>query len=138
MQDPSIETSLCGCGDRCEAECEEQVSTHAVVFVDGLGIVHTSIDARGVVLRYSHNSLNCKKNIRNQSKDAVRGGEVGASMGKFVVLNYYESGEEGQNGGAICDGVYVGAEVFLLRGMCRLEDQDGLRAQKQASGVKQL
>ena len=95
MQDPSIETGLRGCGDRCEAECEQQVSTHAVVFVDGLGIVHTSIDARGIVLRYTHDSLNGKEDICNEPKDAVRGGEVGPSMGKFVVLDYDESGEEG-------------------------------------------
>ena len=93
MQGSRIEPCLRGYSDRYVAKCEEQVSTHAVIFIDGLGIIHTSIDAWGIILRDSHNSLNGKENVCDQSKDAVRRGEVGAAVGKFVVLDYDESGK---------------------------------------------
>ena len=95
MQGPCIETSLRGYGDCCEAKYEQQVSTHAVIFVDGLCIIHTSIDAWGVILRYSHNGLNSEEDVCDESKDAVRGGEVGAGVGEFIVLDYYETSKEG-------------------------------------------
>lgn len=95
MQGAGVETSLRGRGDRCEAEYEQQVSTHTVVFIDGLRVIHTSIDARGIVLRYPHNCLNGEEDICDETKDAVRRGEVGASVGEFVVLDDYESGKEG-------------------------------------------
>lgn len=122
VQGPCIKTSLRGHGDRCEAEDQQQISTHAVVFIDGLCIIHTSVDTRGVVLRYSHNSLNSEEDVCDEPKDTVWGGEVGAGMGKFVVFNYYEGGKEGQDGSAVYDGVYVCTKVFLLRGMRWLED----------------
>ena len=95
MQDPSIEPSLRGCGDGCEAEYDENVSAHAVVLVNGFGIIHTSIDARGIVLRYSHDSLDSEEDVCDEPKDAMGGGEVGRPMGKFVVFDDYEGGEEG-------------------------------------------
>lgn len=95
MQGPCIEPSLRGRSDCCEAEYYQQVSTHAVVFVDGLCIIHTPIDSRGVVLRYSYNSLNSEEDVCDESKYAMWGSEVGASMGEFIVLDYYESGKEG-------------------------------------------
>ena len=95
MQDPSIEASLRRCGDGCEAEYDKHVSAHAVVLVNGFRVIHTSIDARGIVLRYSHDSLDSEEDICDEPKDAVWGGEMGASMGKFVVFDDYEGGEEG-------------------------------------------
>ena len=94
MQSPRIETSLRGHGHRCEAEYEQQVSTHAVVFVYGLCIIHTSIDAWGIILRYSDNSLNSEEDVCNESKDAMRRGEVGAGVSEFIVLDDYETGKE--------------------------------------------
>lgn len=94
MQRPYVETSLRGHGDRCAAECEQQVSTHAVIFVDGLCIIHTSIDSRGVILRDSHDSLNSEEDVCDESKDAMRGGEMGAGVGEFIVLDYYETGKK--------------------------------------------
>ena len=95
MKDPSIEPSLRGCGDGCEAEYDKNVSAHAVILVDGFGIIHTSIDARGIVLCYSDDSLDSEENVCDEPKDAVWGGEVGPRMGKFVVFDDYEGGEEG-------------------------------------------
>lgn len=101
-----------------------------MVFVDGLCVIHTSVDARGVILRYSHNSLNREEDVCDESKDTVRGGEVGAGVGELVVLDYYESGKEGKHRCPIYDGVYVGTEVLLFRGMRWLEDKNGLRGQE--------
>lgn len=95
MQNPCVETSLRGRGDRCETEYEEQVSTHAVVFVDRLCIIHTSIYAGGIILRYSHNRLNSEDDVCDETEDAVWGGKMGASVSEFVVLNDYECGKEG-------------------------------------------
>ena len=95
MQDPSIEPSLRGCGDGCEAEYDKNVSAHAVILVNGFGIIHTAIDARGIVLCYSDDSLDSEENVCDEPKDAVWGGEVGSRMGKFVVFDDYEGGEEG-------------------------------------------
>lgn len=122
MQGSCIETSLRGRGDRCEAENEQQISAHAVVFVDGLCIVHASIDCRGVILGYSDSRLNSEQDICDQSKDAVRGSEVGARVGELVVFDYYKPGEEGKYRGAIYHGVDVGTEVLLFRGVRWLED----------------
>ena len=107
-----------------------------MVFVDSLGIVYTSIETRSIILRYPYDSLDSEEDVCDEPKDAVWGGEVGASVGKFVVFDYYEGGEERQNGGAIYGGVYVRTDSFLLRGMRRLEDENGLCGQKQASGVE--
>lgn len=93
-----------------------------MIFVDGLCIIHTPIDARCIVLRDSHNSLNSEKDICDESKNAMRGGEMGAGVGEFVILDDYETGKKAQNGGAIDDCVYIGTEVFLLRSMRWLED----------------
>ena len=94
MQGHFVKTSRRGRGDRCKAEYEQNISTHAVVLVYGLRIIHASIEARGVILRYSHHSLNSEDDVGDESKDAVRGGEVGAGVGEFVVLDYYEGGEK--------------------------------------------
>ena len=130
MQGSSIEPCLRGCGDGCEAEYNKNVSTHAVVLVNGFGVIHTSIDARGIVLRYSHDSLDSEEDVRDKPEDAMGRGKMGASMGKLVVFDDYEGGEEGQNRSAIDDGVYVGANSFLLRGVRGLEDENGLCGQK--------
>ena len=95
MQDPSIKPSLRGCGDGCEAEDDKNVSAHAVILINGFGIIHTSIDAWGIVLRYSNDSLDSEEDVCDEPKDAVWGGEMGASMGKFVVFDDYEGREEG-------------------------------------------
>ena len=94
MQGPFVETSLRGHCDRCKAEYEQQVATRAVIFVDGLCIVHTPIDARGIILRDSHNSLNSEEDVCDESKDAMWGGKMGAGVGEFVVLDYYETGKK--------------------------------------------
>ena len=95
MQGPSIEPSLRGCRDGCEAEYDKNVSAHAVVLVNRFGVIYTSIDARGIVLRNAHDSLDIEENVCDEPKDAVWGGVMGSRMGKFVVFNDYEGGEEG-------------------------------------------
>ena len=94
MQGHFVESSRRGRGDRCKAEYEQHIPTHAVVFVYGLRIIHASIEAGGIILRNSHHSLNSEDDVGYESKDAVWGGEVGASVGEFVVLDYYEGGKK--------------------------------------------
>ena len=65
-----------------------------MVFVYSLRVIHTSIETRGVVLRYSHHSLNSEDDVGYEAKNAVWGGEVGAGVGEFVVLDYYERGKK--------------------------------------------
>ena len=65
-----------------------------MVFVDGLRIIHASIEAWGVILGYSHHSLDSEDDVGYESKDAMWGGEVGGPMGEFVVLDYYEGGKK--------------------------------------------
>lgn len=95
MQHPGVEPSLRGCGDSCEAEYDKNVTAHAVVLVNSFGVIHTSIDARGIILGYSHNSLDGEEDVCDEPKDAVGGGEMGSRMGKLVVFDDYEGGEEG-------------------------------------------
>lgn len=95
MQDIRIETGLRGRRDRREAEYDEQVPAHAVVLVDGFGVIHASVDARGVVLRYTHDGLDTEEDVCDEAEDAVWGGEVGAVVGEFIVFDYDEAGEEG-------------------------------------------
>ena len=94
MQGHLVEPSRRGRGDGCKAEYEQHISTHAVVFVYSLRVIHASIKAGGVILRYSHHSLNSEDDVGDESKDAVWGGEVGAGVGEFVVLDYYECGKK--------------------------------------------
>ena len=95
MQHPGIEPSLRGCGDGCEAEYNKNVTAHAVVLVNSFGIIHASIDARGIILRYSHDSLDSEEDVCDKPKDAVWGGEVGSRMGKFIVFDDDEGGKKG-------------------------------------------
>ena len=138
MEVRDIGTRLRGRGHGREADDEQQISTRAVVFVNGLGIVHAPVDAGGVVLRYAHDGLDGKEDVGDEAEDAVGGGEVGGAVGEFVIFDDYECGEEGEDGGAVDDGVDVGAQVFLFRGVRWLEHEDGLGDQEQAGGVEQL
>ena len=65
-----------------------------MVFVYGLRIIHAPIEAGGIILRYSHHSLDSEDDVGYEAKDAVWGGEVSASVGEFVVLDYYECGKK--------------------------------------------
>lgn len=57
MQRTDVEASLSGQGDRDEAQYEDGVTTGAVVFVNGLGVVHAAEQLRDVVLRDADEGL---------------------------------------------------------------------------------
>lgn len=48
------------------------------------------------------------------------------AVGDFVVFDYYERGEKGEDGEGVEEGVDVCAEVFLVGGVRWLEEEDGL------------
>lgn len=68
----------------------------------------------------------------------MRGLKVGAAVVDFVVLDDDEAGDEGEQACAVESGVDVRAELLLLPGVGRLEDQDGLRDEEETGGVEKL
>ena len=66
------------------------------------------------------------------------GYEVVASVRNFVVLDNDEAGDEGGESSQVEDGVGIGALGLLLRRMGGLENEDGLRYEEDAGGVKEL
>ena len=69
--------------------------------INPLRLIHASIQPREIKLRNPHNTLNCKQYIRNQSQYRVGRDEMCASVGDFVIFDYYEGGEEGEDGGGV-------------------------------------
>ena len=103
-----------------------------------LRIVHATIQAREVILRDANDSLDGEDDVSDEPEDGVRGLEMRAAVRDLVILDYDKAGDEGQNRGAIEHGVDVGAGVFLLWGVGRLQDEDGLSGEKDGGGIKEL
>lgn len=59
------------------------------------------------------------------------------AVADFVVFDDDEAGEEGEDGGAVEDGVDVCAGAFLRRGVGGLEDKDGLGCEEDAGAVEE-
>ena len=59
------------------------------------------------------------------------------SVGDFVVFDDDESGEEGEGGGGVEDGVDVCSEVFLRGGVRGLEEEDGLGGEEEGGDVEE-
>ena len=138
MQRYLVIIRLRGRRHRRKCQYQQHISAHTMVLVDRLGVIHATIEAREVVLRYTYQCLQHEKNIRNQPQNRVRRDEMPVSaIGDFVVLDDDEAGEEGEDGGDVQDGVDVCALMFLLGGMRRLEDEDGLGSKEDAGGVKE-
>lgn len=109
-----------------------------MVLVDRLGVVDASEDRRDVVLGDADEGLEDEEDVGEQAEDGVRGAEVLAVVGDFVVFDDDEAGDEGEDAGAVEDGVDAGALLLLLGGVGRLEDEDCLGGEEDAGGVEEL
>ena len=72
-----------------------------MVLVHRLCIIHVPEHARDIVLRDTDQGLEDEKDVGDEAEDGVRGAEVGATVGNFVVFDYDEAGEEGEDAGAV-------------------------------------
>ena len=117
---------------------ENNIAAHAMVFIQRLGIVHTPVESRGVILRNPDNSLNAKEDVRDEAENGVGRNEMIPRVGDFVVLDDDQTSNEGQDARDINGGVDVGAPFLLLGGVGWLEDEDGLGDEEDAGGVQKL
>ena len=101
MQHIEIERRLRRGRHRRETQHQEHISAHAVVLVHRLCIIHGPVQFGGVVLRDAHGGLDGEEEVGDEAKDGVRGLEVGARVGDFVVFDHDEASKEGEDGGAV-------------------------------------
>lgn len=64
-----------------------------MVLVDGLGIIHAAEYVWGVVLGDADQGLQEEEDVRDQAEDGVRGLEVCAAVGDFIVFDDDEAAE---------------------------------------------
>lgn len=127
------------CGrHRRERQYQQHIAAHAMILVHRLSIVDAAEHHWHVVLRDADEGLHDEEDVGDQAEDGVRGAEVLAAVGDFVVFDYYEAGDEGEDAGAVEDGVNGGALLFLFGGVGWLQDEDCLRAEEDAGGVEEL
>lgn len=125
-------------GDGDETHEQDEVAAHAVVLVDFLGVVDATEQGRDVVLGDSDDGLEEEEDVGDEAKDGVRGLEVVAAVGDFVVFDHDEGGDEGEDRGQVEDGVEVGALFLLLGRVGRLQEEDGLGGEEDAGGIEEL
>lgn len=138
MQHPLIEPCLRRRRHRHETHHQDRIPAHAMILVDLLCVSHAAEDGRGVELCDANGGLDEEEDIGDEAEDGVRGLEVRAAVGDFVVFDDDEGGEEREDGGGVEGGVDVGALGFLLGGVGGLEEEDGLCGEEDAGGVEEL
>lgn len=74
----------------------------------------------------------------DETENVMRSAEVLAVVRELVVFNDNETGEQGQDGNPVDDGVDVGAPFFLPLRVGGLEDQDCLGDEEDAGYVQDL
>lgn len=109
-----------------------------MVLVHSLGVVDAAEHCWEIVLRDADEGLDDEEDVGDQAEDGVRGAEVLAAVGNFVVFDYDKAGDESEDAGAIEDGVDVGAFLLLFGGVGWLEEEDCLSAEKDTGGVEEL
>lgn len=97
-----------------------------MVLVNRLGVINAAEQTRDIVLRDAHQGLDEEENVDDQAQDVMGGSKMGAIVGKFVIFDDNESGQECEDTGAIKDRVDGGALFFLRGGVGGLEDEDRL------------
>lgn len=107
-------------GGKCDYE--DNVARHAMVLVDLLCVVHSTVYLRHEVLRKPNRSLDNGEYVRDETQDGVRRLEVHAIVLDFVDLDYGQTGNHQGKAGANKRGMCVGTIALLLRSVCRLED----------------
>lgn len=109
-----------------------------MVLVNGFGIIDAAEKLRGVVLRYTDQHLKEKKDVGGETENPMGGCEMGGTVGEFIIFDDDEAGEKGKKASDVQGRVDVCAELFLLGGMCRLENEDGLGYEEKAGRVEEL
>lgn len=93
-----------------------------MVLIHRLCIIDTAEQGGKVVLRDTDQGLDDEEDVGDEPEDGVRRAEVLAAVGNFVVFDYDEAGDEGQNADAVEDGVDGGALGLLGGGVRGLQD----------------
>ena len=107
-----------------------------MVLIQRLGIVHAAVQPGREVLRDAHNHLDRNHAVSRQAEDAVRALQV--RVGGFVVFDYGQAAYCGEEGYVVEGGVGVCALLFLLCGVCWLDDEDALDEEEHGGGVEEL
>ena len=106
-----------------------------MIFPDRLCIINASVYLWSIVLCNPDHSLDYEKAVCDETEDCVRGDEMGAAVRNLVVFDNDETGNEGENGGTIEDGVDIRAVSFLFGRVSRLKYEDCLGREKDAGRV---
>lgn len=121
-----------------ETQYQQHIPVYPMVLVDTLCVVDAAEHVGGVILRDSHDGLQEEEDVGDETQDCVGRFEVGAAVGDFVVFDYDQGSEEGEDGGYVEGGVDVGALFLLLGGVGWLEEEDGLGGEEDAGRVEEL
>ena len=97
MQNPLIIIRLRRRTHRRQPHHQNNIPTPPMIFIHTLRIIHPAIHPGSIKLRYPHNRLYRKQNIRHQPQNRMRRHEMRAPVGDFVVFDNDESGEEGEH-----------------------------------------
>ena len=138
MENVFIVRRLSGRHHRDEKHCNGQVPAHAMILVNGFGVVNAAVQGRKVKLGEANQGLDQYQNVGGEADDCVRRLEVGTIVVGFVVKDDYKGGEESEKGSPVESGVDVSAESLLMGSVRRLYDQDGLCAEENPGRVEQL
>lgn len=126
MQHILIKRRLGRRGNGRKRQDQDHIAAGAMIFPHGLGVIDAAEQCGDVVLRDADEGLEEEEDVDKETEDVVRGTEVGAVVGEFVVFDDDEAAQQGQNAGTVEDGVDGGALLFLGGGVRGLEHEDGL------------
>lgn len=138
MENILIVRRLSGRRHRDEEQGNDQVPTHAMILVNGFGIVDAAVEGRKVKLGEANQGLNQQQNVGGEADNGVGRLKVGTIVGGFIVIDDNKGGEKSEKGGSVESGVDVSAESLLIGGVGGLYDQDRLSAEENPGRVEQL
>lgn len=96
MQIPRVESRRRRGGHGNQGHEHNQITAHAMVLVNGFGIIDAAEKLRGVVLRYTDQHLKEKEDVGGETENAMGGCEMGGTVGEFVIFDDDEAGEKGK------------------------------------------
>ena len=130
MQRPRIKPRLRRRRHSRQTQHQQHIPTHPMILINPLRILQPAIQTRRIILRNPHNRLHTKQNIRQQSQNCMRALEMRSRMRDLVVFYNYESRQQSEDGETVGHCVDTGSRMFLLGGVCGLQDQDRLRCEQ--------
>lgn len=114
MENAFIVRRLSGRHHRDEEHGNGQVPTHAMILVNGFGVVNAAVQGREIKLGEANQGLDQYQNVGGEADYGVCRLEVGTIVAGFIVKDDNKGGEEREKGSPVESGVDVSAELLLM------------------------